>query len=195
MSDECNYSIFSDDCGSLGGLNAVEHLLYSQILPQLPQPCIQIKRDAEAEAWYISQLIGERVAYERHKASLENEVAKQRKKEFDQHTNETINDWVTEMKEQATAQEKPLPGMNVSPWASETKKHATAQDKQTIYTIGSAPAWSVPPTNCALKEKQPLGALGRACLMFKILTNIDMTEQQAEKFLDLVKVCEGHTND
>ena len=124
-----------------------------------------------AYKFYISQIMGERLAAEINKAMQEKKAAIQRKKEFDQHTNETINDWVTEMKEHATAQEKPLPAMNVSPWASETKKHATAQ------------------------EKQPLGALGRACLMFKILTNIDMTEQQAEKFLDLVKVCEGHTND
>lgn len=88
---------------------------------------------------------------------------------------ETINNWVTEMKKEATAQEKPLPEMNCAhifnPSAAPELKSTTAQ------------------------VKQPLGALGRACLMFKILTNIDMTEQQAEKFLDLVKVCEGHTND
>lgn len=126
----------------------------------------------DLESWYISQLVDSRFNQRVNKAMQEEKAAMQRKKEFDQHANETMNNWVAEMKE-----------------------HATAQYKQTIYTIGSAPACSVPPTNCALKVKQPLGALGRACLMFKILTNIDMTEQQAEKFLDLVKVCEGHTND
>jgi hypothetical protein len=102
----------------------------------------------DLESWYISQLVDSRFHQRVNKAMQEEKAAMQRKKEFYQHTNETINNWVTEMKEHATAQ-----------------------------------------------EKQPLGALGRACLMFKILTNIDMTEQQAEKFLDLVKVCEGHTND
>jgi K+-sensing histidine kinase KdpD len=139
----------------------------------------------DSESWYISQLIDSRLQQEVNKALLEKKAAMQRKKEFDQHANETINDWVTEMKKEATAQEKPLPEMNCSPWADEVK----AQHHDILRVQAQIEK------NKIAQKKQPIGALGRACLMFKILTNIDMTEQQAEKFLDLVKVCEGHTND